>query len=83
MVVVARQRGPYAYCRLRASTPGVEAPMSPDFASRQIFARRVFLIAAWAFVGYNFLGTLVAWLAALPASNGEHGNAHILTSPVA
>jgi hypothetical protein len=54
--------------------------MSPDFASHQIVARRVFLTAAWTFAGYNFRGTLVAWLAALPASNGEHGNVHTVGS---
>ncbi len=35
-----------------------------------------FLTAAWAFVGVNVLGTIVGGLAALPASNGQHGNIH-------
>ena len=37
---------------------------------------RAFLLAAWAFIAYNVLGTVIGWLAALPASNGQHGNVH-------
>jgi FtsH-binding integral membrane protein len=35
-----------------------------------------FLAAAWLFVAFNLVGTIVGWLAALPASNGRHGNVH-------
>jgi hypothetical protein len=35
-----------------------------------------FLMAAWAFVGVNVLGTIIGGLAALPASNGQRGNVH-------
>jgi hypothetical protein len=37
---------------------------------------KLFLAAAWAFVLLLLMGTLVGWLAALPASNGQHGNTH-------
>jgi phosphatidylglycerophosphate synthase len=38
--------------------------------------RTRFLTAAWAFVAVNLLGTVIGGLAALPASNGQHGNVH-------
>jgi hypothetical protein len=38
--------------------------------------KKRFLAAAWAFIAINLLGTIVGGLAALPASNGQHGNVH-------
>jgi hypothetical protein len=54
--------------------------MSTALVSKQIRTRRGLLAGAWAFAAYNFLGTLIGWLAALPASNGEHGNVHTVGS---
>jgi hypothetical protein len=44
--------------------------------AREHDARRWFLGSAWTFIAYNVVGALVGWLAALPASNGQHGNVH-------
>ncbi len=38
--------------------------------------QKLFPRAAWGFVVVLLLGTVVGWLAALPASNGQHGNTH-------
>ena len=38
--------------------------------------RQFFLRTAWGFVLVLLLGTIVGWLAALPVSNGQHGNTH-------
>jgi hypothetical protein len=49
-------------------------------AARQMSAfdrrRRLFLGAAWTFIAFNLVATLVGWLAALPASNGQQGDIH-------
>lgn len=42
--------------------------------------RQLFLAAAWSFLAVIVLGTLVGWLATLPASNGQHGNLHNVAS---
>jgi uncharacterized membrane protein len=36
--------------------------------------KQLFLAAAWSFLAVIVLGTLVGWLATLPASNGQHGD---------
>lgn len=41
---------------------------------------KAFLLVAWAFVAYNVLGTIIGSLAALPVSNGQHGNVHTVGS---
>lgn len=42
--------------------------------------QRIFLLVMWTFVAYLALGMVVAWLEALPASNGMHGNVHTVGS---
>ncbi len=39
-------------------------------------AEKLFVRAAWGFVLVLVLGTIIAWIAALPASNGQHGHTH-------
>jgi hypothetical protein len=43
-------------------------------------AKKRFLQAAWAFFAFNLLGTLIGIVAALPASNGQHGDTHDVAS---
>ena len=38
--------------------------------------RKLFLRAAWTFVGWNVIAALVASVAGLPASNGQRGDLH-------